>query len=65
MPATILDGNMEILQLKIFANMKTRVQKEKINIRHRLSQQLETTWFVSKIPKLPNVSNKDALSVRK
>ena len=56
---------MEILQLKIFANMKTRVQKEKINIRHRLSHQLETTWFVSNILKLPNVSNKDALSVRK
>ena len=41
-----------MLQLKIFENMKIRVQKEEIKIRHQLSQQLQTTWCVSEIPYL-------------
>ena len=41
-----------MLQLKIFVNMKDRVQKEETKIRYRLSQQLQTTWCVSEIPYL-------------
>ena len=43
------------------------MQKEETKIRHQLSQQLQTVWCVSEIPyfKLPNVSNKDVLSIRK
>ena len=37
----------------------------KAKIRHRLSQQLQTTWRVPEIFKLQNVSNKDALSICK
>ena len=40
----ILHGNMKMLQLKIFENMKTRVQKKWTKLRDRLSQQLQTSW---------------------
>ena len=48
----ILHRNMELLQLKIFENMKNLSTKELTKIRHRVSQQLQTTWCVSEIPYL-------------
>ena len=48
----ILHWNMEMLQLTISKIWNTRVQEEENKIRHRLSQQLETTRCVSEIPSL-------------
>ena len=46
----ILHGNIEMLQCS--KTWKTRLQRESTKIRHRLSQKLQTTWCVSKIPDL-------------